>query len=296
MIYQIKNQNLTVSIDTKGAQMLSLKGAKGREYLWQGDPATWEDRAPHLFPYVGRLTQESYRYEGKTYAMGIHGFAMHSEFQVTEQEENRIVFEIRDTEKTRASYPFTFTFSVEYKLEKERLFVTYRVKNQGENTMYFGLGGHPGFRVPMEEGLDFSDYYIEFEPDCEPVRIGMSETCYVQGENKKLPLAEKNRLPLSHHMFDDDAIILENMGKGVTLASEKGKAHIRAGFPKMDYLGLWHWPKVSVDYICIEPWSSLPSRQDVVEDLETQENLISLEAGKEYENQWWIALTEGENL
>jgi hypothetical protein len=47
-------------------------------------------------------------------------------------------------------------------------------------------------------------------------------------------------------------------------------------FPQMPYVGFWHWPKAEVPYVCIEPWSSLPSRKDRVEDLEQQENLLSL--------------------
>ena len=40
-------------------------------------------------------------------------------------------------------------------------------------------------------------------------------------------------------------------------------------YPNMTYLGIWHMPKTDAPYICIEPWSSLPSRKNVVEDLET---------------------------
>ena len=29
--------------------------------------------------------------------------------------------------------------------------------------MYFGVGGHPGFAVPLEKGLAFEDYCLQFE-------------------------------------------------------------------------------------------------------------------------------------
>ena len=61
---------------------------------------------------------------------------------------------------------------------------------------------------------------------------------------------------------------------------------------KYRYLGIWHWPKTEVPYVCIEPWSSLPSGKDIVEDLETQKNLISLEEGRHYENRWSITITD----
>ena len=51
-------------------------------------------------------------------------------------------------------------------------------------------------------------------------------------------------------------------------------------------LGFWHMPKTDAPYVCLEPWSSLPSRQDVVEDLETQPDLISLPAGEVWTTTW----------
>ena len=42
----------------------------------------------------------------------------------------------------------------------------------------------------------------------------------------------------------------------------------------------------------LEPWASLPSRQDVVEELSGKSDLIHLAPGAEYENTWSIAITE----
>ena len=42
-------------------------------------------------------------------------------------------------------------------LDGDALHVTYRVENRGEGPMAFGLGGHPGFNVPLAPGLAF-DY------------------------------------------------------------------------------------------------------------------------------------------
>ena len=104
---------------------------------------------------------------------------------------------------------------------------------------------------------------------------------------------EKNvRIPLCHSLFDDDAIILTDMAKRVKLASEKVEKEICVTYPDMEYLGIWHRPKTDAPYVCIEPWSSLPSRKGIVEDLETQPGLISLAAGDEYRNQFDIEVRE----
>ena len=51
----LQNQQLTVKIDELGAQLHSIKRQdNGIEYLWQGDPASWNRQAPILFPFVGR--------------------------------------------------------------------------------------------------------------------------------------------------------------------------------------------------------------------------------------------------
>ena len=48
MLYTVRNQNLTVTVSTRGAELQSVRGADGTEWLWQGDPAYWEDCAPVL--------------------------------------------------------------------------------------------------------------------------------------------------------------------------------------------------------------------------------------------------------
>ena len=57
----LQNNQLTVSISTKGAELQSIKNPTvGIEYLWQGDAAFWGRKAPVLFPVVGRLKNDQY--------------------------------------------------------------------------------------------------------------------------------------------------------------------------------------------------------------------------------------------
>ena len=286
----IKNNYLTVEIQEKGAQLWSIKDASGHEYLWQGDPAYWEDRAPNLFPYIARLTEGKYTLHGETYNMDIHGFAKDSIFESKQPSDNKITFYIGNTEETYCQYPYAFLFEITYELIETKLLITYGVKNKDNKTMYFGVGGHPGFQVPMEDGLAFEDYYLEFDTVEEAKRVGFSEDCFVTGDNELFPLEDGKCLPLHHNMFDDDAIVLTDMARGVKLSSKKGNKAIHVTYPNMPYLGLWHWPKTDAPYICIEPWSSLPSRKDIVEDLETQPGLISLNPKGVYSNQFAIEL------
>lgn len=157
--------------------------------------------------------------------------------------------------------------------------------------MYFGIGGHPGFRVPLEDDLDFEDYFLEFHTACRPDRVGHTDACFLSGENTEFPLQNGKILPLYHGMFDDDAVVLQNMSDCVTLKSQKGSRQVTVSYPDLPYLGLWHAPKTEAPYLCIEPWTSLPSRQDIVEEFRCKSDLIRLKGGKVYENCWSIFIS-----
>ena len=289
MLITIDNGMLSLTVDTLGAQMMSLK-RHGTEYLWQGDPKYWGDRAPILFPFIARLTNDSYKFMGKQYPMTIHGFANASEFAVASQEADRLVLELRSSEKTLVQYPIDFVFRVIFRLDGDALHTTYHVENRSDVTMPFGIGGHPGFRVPVGEQETFEDYYLEFSLECQPDRVGFTPAVYLSGHDTPYPLEEGKRIRLRHDLFDEDAIILKNMAREVSLRSKVSSHSVTVSYPKMPYLGIWHWPHTDAPYVCIEPWSSLPSRQDVVEELSCKSDLVQLESGCVYDNTWTITI------
>lgn len=289
MDYQIQNDQISLLVSSIGAEMQSLK-KDGSEYLWNGDGRYWENKSPVLFPFVGRLTEEKYSLNSTQYSMGIHGFARFMDFDVTEQSDDRIVFEIRDTDETYASYPYHFLLRISYELDANSIKVGYYVKNQSDKEMYFGIGGHPGFRVPLDENLAFHDYYLEFSQKTRPDRVGFTQACYLNGINEVFPLKDEKVLPMSHDMFDEDAIVLQNVCREVTLKSDKGQRKVTVSYPNCPYVGFWHAPKTDAPYICIEPWASLPSRQDIIEEFSEKSDMIRLLTGAEYRNDWGIIL------
>ena len=288
MLHVIENSRLRVSVSTAGAELQSIKTADGTEYLWQGNKQYWGDRAPNIFPYVARLTNESYTYRGTTYHLPIHGFAPTAAFAVTEGSSDSVTFTMESNPAFYEMYPFLFRFSIRYYLEDQTLCVEFIVENLDSKTMYFGLGGHPGINVPLEEGLTFEDYYLEF-PNASMRRVEFTPACFITGKDDPFEV-ENNRYPLHHSMFDEDAIVLKDVGGRTKLASDKGSRSVTLIAPDLPVYGFWHMPRTDAPYICLEPWSSLPSRQDVVEDLEKQEDLIALEAGNTYRTTWALEI------
>ena len=109
--YQLKNEELTLTVISAGAEMKSLKDNKTeQEYLWQADPKFWGRTSPVLFPIVGNYVQKQSVYEGKTYTLSQHGFARDMEFDLESQTEEEIWFVLKDTESTLEKYPFHFYY------------------------------------------------------------------------------------------------------------------------------------------------------------------------------------------
>ena len=285
----LQNDLIRLKVDTLGAQMMSLAARDGCEYLWQGDPQYWQDRAPVLFPMIGRLWGEKHRVDGLEYAMGIHGFAAQSEFSVAEQSPDHLLLRLKDNSVTMAQYPYHFCFEILYRLNGTTVEISFRVQNSDRRTIHFAIGEHPGFRVPLHSGEAFDSYRLEFSEPCQPERVLFSEQLLINGTTAPYPLVDELSIPLTHQLFDDDAIILQNTHQTVSLCRADTRC-VTVSFPDMPYLGFWHWPKTDAPYICIEPWSSLPGRQDVVEDFSLRQDLIHLNAGERYTNTWSITI------
>lgn len=290
MEHIIQNEALCAVISERGAELRSLRGHDGTEYLWQGDAHYWPDRAPNIFPYVARLTGGVYEMDGEQYSLPIHGFAPVCRFVPAQQAPDGLTLVLRDNEETFRLYPRHFIFSILYRVISNVLSVTCRVENCDTRTLHFGIGGHPGFRVPMEAGLDFSDYRLLFSDACQPQRIGFTEDCFLDGTTVPFPLADDIYLPLTHSLFDRDAVVLKNTARQVTLCAAQGRRGVMLTFPDAPYLGIWHTPHTKAPYICIEPWSSLPATAGHLTVLENQSDLIHLKPGGVYTHRWTICI------
>lgn len=228
--------------------------------------------------------------DSRGYHMDIHGFAMRSEFSLVEQTDTGLAMELVSTDETMRIYPRAFAFRVSYELKDESLSVTYQVDNRDRRIMYFGLGAHPGFNVPLGEGERFEDYRLRFDAPCRPRRIGFTPDCFLAGTDQPFPLVEDRFLPLRHSLFDQDAIVLKDAGRRVTLEAAGKDRSVSVEFPGMDYLDLWHCPNTDAPYLCIEPWCSLPSSHGRVAVWEEQPDLIRLAPDGRYRNTWKLRM------
>lgn len=289
MLHTIKNDHLTVTVSELGAELQSILGTDGIEYLWQGDPAYWEKRSPNLFPYIGRMPDKTYYLDGQKHTMPLHGFAPTQIFCLIEKGTDHMIFELTDNEETYAYYPRHFSFQVRYQLQDRTLLITFLAENRDDKTMYFSMGGHPGFRLPFVNGCKFEDYHLRFSEKSHPQRVLFDKACFVAGTTP-YTLEDDCIIPLTHDLFDDDALVLEGTGFSVTLETGKDSHAVTVDYPQMKYIGFWHKPHADAPFVCIEPWSALPSRSGITESLETQPNLTALAPAEQFTNAWSITL------
>lgn len=284
MDYTIKNNMIEVVISDHGAEVQSVKGAHtGEEYMWQADPEIWGRHAPVLFPIVGRLKNDEYKYQGKTYHMGQHGFARDCDFEVENHTQESITFLLKDNEKTREMYPFKFEFRVNYNLMNNLLEENFSVVNKSDETMIFGVGGHPGFNLPVNNGEEKEDYYFDIHPSIARVKIPL-KGAYLDWNNRSLASTD-SFIGLSDELFKDDALIYELHGHDnkVSLRTDKSKFHINVWTRNAPYVGIWSQYPNTANYVCIEPWWGIADREDADGELEHKYGMNHLEPGKEYQ-------------
>ncbi|WP_139933851.1 aldose 1-epimerase family protein [Listeria monocytogenes] len=251
---KLENEVLLVEMKTAGAELTRIfHKDTGLEYLWNADSKFWGRHSPVLFPTVGRLVEDTYLVDGKPYHLGQHGFARDRDFQVIEQTEKSVRFELDADEDSLAVYPYKFKLSIIYTIEKNTVAVSYEVENTDNKRIYFPIGAHPAFNLPLTDGTTFEDYYLDFGTE-ENLETLCLEGPYRSGEIKKVVDKPAQYLPLSYDLFKNDALIFEALKqKEMTIKSDKTPHFVKVSFPEFPFVGVWT-AKPGTPFLCIEPW------------------------------------------
>lgn len=251
-LFQIGNEQITIQVDSMGAEMKSLKKtATGVEYMWEGNPAYWGRTSPVLFPLVGGLRNGEYIHNGKSYPMGQHGFARDMEFSLKSQTNREIWFSLESDEETLKKYPYGFLLELGYELRESTVIVKWKVTNPSMQELHFSIGGHPAFKCPLAEGAKQADYRLKF--DAKEVKSGIIKNGLMSNETEVYAL-EDGCLWITEHLFDNDALVIENgQAHKVSLIMPDGSPYLTVGFDA-PLFGVWSPPGKNAPFVCIEPW------------------------------------------
>ena len=277
----ISSEKLTAVIDSFGAELHSLKDSGGTEYLWQADSSVWKRHAPVLFPFICNTDSGVYTVDGKQFKLANHGFARDNEFELSSSDKNEAEFVLKSTDATKKLYPYDFELYIKYSVSGNKITVSYKVKNSGNETIRFFIGGHPAFRVPVNSGENFSDHYVEYEK---------SETIVQELKDKKITVLDGGRtVPLSHKLFENDVFMKDKPNSSwVALVNKNTGKKEKLHFDNKGCIAVWSSyfedkEKIEkAEFVCLEPWSSVPVYLCGSEELTEMKNAVVLDAGKEY--------------
>lgn len=286
----LENSFVKATLSAKGAELISLIDKQdGTEFIWHGDPKFWGYHAPHLFPIVGGLKNDSLLVNGNSYSLKRHGFARTASFRKIEAALQQAIFRLRFDEETLKSYPYKFEFQVIYHLKGRTLEILYKVINMDTGDIYFSVGAHPAFNVPMVSGEKFEDYSISFDGQKEELFTHqLSDDGLFNGETAAVPL-KNSQLDLDYNLFKKDALVFKHIeAKSVTLKSNKSSKFIKLEYPHFEYLGIW--TKENAPFVCIEPWLGIADSEGEQKDFTQKEGIQKLRHGHVFETVFCISI------
>lgn len=289
-MHVMENEWLKVSVSDKGAEIRSIYDKKkGREVIWTGDPAYWKGQAPVLFPFVGKVSGGSYTYKGQKYSIKQHGFARDMDFEPVSTTVDETVHRLAATEETKSLYPFDFELEIVHRLKENRVTVEWHVKNTGDKTMYFSIGGHPGFLVGKRTGC-----LITFDGQEELTRsiINLETGCMDISRTEILKL--KNGVyEVEPHSFDVDALVFDNSQvKKVGIVSAGGEKLVTMYCPDALSVGVWSQPQEDTPFICLEPWIGRCDNDGFDGELKDKYNEQVLKAGACFDAAYDLVIEE----
>lgn len=263
----LENEYLTVTLNPFGAELTSVIDRQTQhEFMWQADAEFWGRHAPVLFPIVGRLKENQFKYQEHFYEMTQHGFARDSQFEVVETTDKSALFRLASSEETKKVYPFDFELFIQYRLVRQGVATKYKVINKSiTEPMYYAIGGHPAFNVSQtlneDDELEFDQVSFCIKPQKELSYFPLSADGLIkEAEMRKVTL---DRLNLTHETFANDALVFET-GEWKTMILEDKANNVQISMQTLNlpYLGVWSpYPK-RAGFVCIEPWAGIADAED----------------------------------
>lgn len=250
---ELRNEQISIVVAEKGAELQSIKDVEEKEYLWQGDPKYWPRRSPILFPLVCSVENDTYRVDGKEYHLPRHGFARDKEFTVIRQGEDRVTLALHESDETLKVYPFCFNLAVTYRLEGNTIHVIWHVENTDKRDIHFQIGGHPAFNVPGMKDGDQLQGCITLDRK-EPL---VALKSYADGSHdmEDVPVeAEYGVLEFNNHFFRNDSVKIHNSQvRQAILLDEDDQPAVTVNF-RTPVIAFWSPFGKQAPFVCIEPW------------------------------------------
>jgi|GEM_PF-846668 len=278
----LDNPAYRVKINTLGAELCGIESKElGKELMWQASEEIWDHSSLFMFPNTARIKDWTAVIRGKEYPQVMQGFCRDSEFDVIRQDASSVELALDSCEESRRHLPYEYRLRIVFELTDDALLQTVTVTNDDEGDMYFGMGFHPGFALPLGEGAA-SDHVLRFSKPQTVFRYGLCEGSKLSSGQDEAFLADSPFLRLEEGIFDRGAIVCGGFDTDtVTIVSEKSGMFVEMGVKGFSDIAFWGNPGVP-RLCCIEPWITVSDRFDSDRIWENKPGQIRLSPGSSF--------------
>src|SRR5699024_7152919 len=154
--------------------------------------------------------------------------------------------------ETLKIYPFDFRLEITYHLSGTTLEIIHKVLNPAEKPMYFSIGAHPAFNIPLYENEDYEDHYLELDRKLDLETDLLTGDGLISSRTKTMTQNE-SQIKLQEGLVNKDALIFRNIpSKVVSLVNKSSGKILSVEYDDFNDLGIW--AKAGAPFVCIEPW------------------------------------------
>jgi galactose mutarotase-like enzyme len=233
----------------------------------------WANHATVMGYYLHRIKDERTLYRGHEIRGGTHSFLRGKIWHLAESDrDNQLVYGITPDDFTTTEYPLKVSLDLTYRIENQRIVVTFRFRNdEPELTAHVGFGLHPGFAA-----TSFDSFRLEMPAGI--YRRHFSPGNYLSGETEEIRFAggempfDRAKLPGSYILefvdVPDRTFTFSDPASGRTIALD---------LTSVPYLTLW---SDGGPFLCVEPCWGLTDHHEQ-RAFEDKEGIQKIPAGGE---------------
>jgi galactose mutarotase-like enzyme len=233
----------------------------------------WANHATVMGYYLHRIKNERSLYRGQEIRGGTHSFLRSKVWhRVDSGHDGELVYRITPDDFTATEYPLKVSLDLTYRIEAERIVVTFRFQNdEPELTAHLEFGLHPGFAAASFDSFQFEMpagvYRRHFSPD----NYLSGETEDIQFAGGQMPF-ERAKLPGSYILE-----FLDVPDRIFTFSDPPSGRTVDLGLTGVPYLTLW---SDGGPFLCVEPcWGLTDHHQQRA--FEDKEGIQKIPAGQE---------------
>lgn len=189
-------------------------------------------------------------------------------------------------------YPFPFILDIGYKLDANRVVVTWTVKNFGSAKMHFQIGAHPAFNYPdFKEENNLKGYFAFDKKDDITYKLKGEKGCLDVASSYTFELQD-GLLPLTQDTFGIDTFIIEDSQiKKVSLLDKEKRNYLSVHFDA-PVVGLWSPPNKNAPFVCIEPWYGRCDKEHFDGEFRSRDWVNHLDPGDTFIGSYTIEIGE----